>query len=84
VLDARVQALRERGEDPFARLQIPAATMLLKQGFGRLIRARSDRGAVLVLDGRLQGKGYGKRMIAALPPATRIAHLDELREFFQT
>ena len=84
VLDARVKALRERGEDPFVRLQIPAATMLLKQGFGRLIRTRSDRGAVLVLDGRLQGKGYGKRMIAALPPATRIAHLDELREFFQS
>ncbi|MDH2910776.1 MAG: hypothetical protein HKL92_04110 [Candidatus Eremiobacteraeota bacterium] len=84
VLEARVQALRERGEDAFARLQIPAATMLLKQGFGRLIRSRRDRGAVLLLDGRLQGKGYGKRMIAALPPATRIAHLDELQEFFQT
>ena len=84
VLEARVQALRERGEDAFARLQVPAATMLLKQGFGRLIRSRSDRGAVLVLDGRLQGKRYGKRMIAALPPATRIAHLDELQEFFES
>ena len=84
VLEARVQALRERGEDAFARLQVPAATMLLKQGFGRLIRSRSDRGAVLVLDGRLQGKRYGKRMIAALPPATRISHLDELQEFFES
>ncbi|HUY10627.1 MAG TPA: helicase C-terminal domain-containing protein, partial [Candidatus Dormibacteraeota bacterium] len=74
----------ERGEDAFGRLQIPTATILLKQGFGRLIRSRSDRGVVVILDGRLRSRPYGRAMIAALPPATRIEHLDELQKFFTT
>ena len=61
---------------------IPAATVRLKQGFGRLIRSTSDRGVVALLDGRAASTRYGATILAALPPARRIEHLDELVEFF--
>jgi ATP-dependent DNA helicase DinG len=61
---------------------IPSATVRLKQGFGRLIRSGSDRGVVALLDGRAASTGYGRTILAALPPATRIEHLDQLAGFF--
>jgi len=83
VVAARIQNLRERGGEPFREYQLPAAALALKQGFGRLIRTRDDVGIVAILDRRLVTKGYGRTLIAALPPASRCASLDELRAFWE-
>ena len=81
VLVARAAAVRECGGDPFNELSVPAAIMRLKQGLGRLIRSASDVGLMCVLDGRLETMPYGRRILAALPPARRVHDLDEVREF---
>jgi len=77
VIAARSRLLDETGFDSFNDLMVPAAITRLKQGLGRLIRSKSDRGLMCVLDGRLQNKSYGRRIIAALPPARRIQSLAE-------
>ena len=66
--EARIEAMEERGENAFWNLMVPAAAMRLKQGVGRLIRTRTDRGAVLVLDDRLLTRRYGRALQGALPP----------------
>jgi ATP-dependent DNA helicase DinG len=81
---ARVRALEARGLDGFENYMIPAATVRLKQGFGRLIRSTSDRGLVVLLDGRAASTRYGATILSSLPPATRIEHLDDLESFFPT
>jgi ATP-dependent DNA helicase DinG len=81
---ARVRALEERGLDGFEHYMIPAATVRLKQGFGRLIRSSSDRGLVALLDGRAASTRYGATILSSLPPATRIERLDDLEAFFAT
>jgi ATP-dependent DNA helicase DinG len=63
---------------------VPAATMRLKQGFGRLIRSGTDRGVVALLDGRAASTRYGETILSALPPATRIEHLEDLSAFFDS
>lgn len=68
VLQARIRAMRDAGRDPFVELQLPAAAVALKQGAGRLIRSEGDRGLLMIGDARLVGKGYGKRLLASLPP----------------
>jgi len=80
---ARIAAMEARGLDGFENYMIPAATVRLKQGFGRLIRSGTDRGVVALLDGRAASTRYGATILSALPPATRIEHLEELTEFFQ-
>lgn len=69
VLEARAEVIKERGESPFQQLFLPLAVLRFKQGFGRLIRARSDRGAVIVLDGRAGagGAAYGETFLRSLP-----------------
>jgi ATP-dependent DNA helicase DinG len=79
---ARIRALEARGLDGFENYMVPAATVRLKQGFGRLIRSTTDRGVVALLDGRAASTRYGATILSALPPATRIDHLDALTEFF--
>jgi len=81
---ARVRALEARGLDGFEHYMIPAATVRLKQGFGRLIRSTTDRGLVALLDGRAASTRYGATILSALPPATRIERLDDLEPFFAT
>ncbi len=81
---ARIRALEARGLDGFEHYMIPAATVRLKQGFGRLIRSSSDRGLVALLDGRAASTRYGATILSALPPATRIERLDDLERFFAT
>ncbi len=80
---ARVHSLESRGLDGFDHYMIPAATVRLKQGFGRLIRNTADRGVVALLDGRAASTRFGATILAALPNATRIEHLDELTELFE-
>ncbi len=75
VYAARAELLR----DPFRQLALPQATLRLKQGFGRLIRRREDRGAVVILDPRVVSRDYGRAFLEALPEARRLqAPLDEV------
>ena len=67
VFEARCEALESRGENSFMNLSLPEAVMKFKQGFGRLMRRSSDRGVVVVLDGRLLKKRYGENFLRSLP-----------------
>jgi ATP-dependent DNA helicase DinG len=66
---ARISAIEQRGGHPFHEYQVPLATLTLLQGLGRLIRTRTDRGVLAVLDPRLTRMSYGRRFMASLPPA---------------
>jgi ATP-dependent DNA helicase DinG len=80
---ARAQALAEIGGDPFAQLQLPAAAILLKQGFGRLIRRRDDRGIVAILDGRIVTRGYGRTFLDTLPAGLpRSSALEQVKRWW--
>lgn len=69
VTAARMEAVQARGGDAFAEYQVPLAILALQQGLGRLIRHRSDRGVLAILDPRLRSMGYGRRFLDSLPPA---------------
>jgi ATP-dependent DNA helicase DinG len=80
---ARIDHLRDEGEDPFKTFTVPRAALALKQGFGRLIRARGDFGIVAVLDGRLLHMRYGHDLITSLPlDCPRTESLDDVAEFW--
>jgi ATP-dependent DNA helicase DinG len=67
LIEARIDRIRQRGGNPFMEYQLPEAIIKFKQGFGRLIRSKSDKGRVVVLDRRLVSKPYGRQFIEALP-----------------
>ena len=79
---ARIAALEARGKSGFESYMIPSAIVRLKQGFGRLIRSKTDRGLIALLDGRATGMRYGATIVDALPPAKRIDDLAELDDLF--
>jgi ATP-dependent DNA helicase DinG len=83
VTAARIDAITARGGDAFAEYQVPLAILSLQQGLGRLIRHRSDRGVLAVLDPRLKTMGYGRRFLASLPPAPVTHDLDAVEGFFK-
>jgi ATP-dependent DNA helicase DinG len=82
ILQARVEALRRRGGNPFRDFQLPQAVIALKQGAGRLIRDDGDRGVLVICDPRLYGRGYGRTFIDSLPPMPYTRGLDAVRTFF--
>lgn len=67
ITEAQVEALQRAGRDAFNELVVPRAIIRLKQGFGRLIRSKTDRGAVLVADERVVRMGYGRKFLKSLP-----------------
>lgn len=72
VVQARTERMKARNEDWFNNFVLPRAVLALKQGFGRLIRTRSDRGVVAILDRRLLTMRYGEVVLRSLPPARRL------------
>ena len=82
VTAARIDAINAKGGDAFADYQVPLAILALQQGLGRLIRHRTDRGVLAVLDPRLRTMGYGARFLASLPPAPVTHDLDAVQQFF--
>ena len=82
VVQARIEALRRRGEDPFLGYQLPQAVITLKQGAGRLIRDVHDRGVLALGDPRLLSKSYGRVFLDSLPPMPKTRNLDRVRAFF--
>ncbi|TMQ28637.1 MAG: ATP-dependent DNA helicase [Deltaproteobacteria bacterium] len=80
---ARMQSCADAGGEPFAQIQLPAAAIALKQGFGRLIRRRDDRGIVAVLDGRIVTRSYGRTFLASLPAGLpRSSSLEQVRRWW--
>ncbi len=77
----RLQRVNEQGGNAFVDVQVPEATIALRQGVGRLIRDVTDRGIVAICDNRLHSRAYGKGMLASLPPMRRTSELDEVRAF---
>jgi ATP-dependent DNA helicase DinG len=70
VFEARLDAIKRAGGNPFMEYSVPEAVIKLKQGFGRLIRSKTDKGIVVILDSRVTAKRYGKQFLEALPACT--------------
>ena len=77
----RIQQVNQNGGNAFFEVQVPEATISLRQGVGRLIRDVGDRGIVALCDNRLNTKSYGKGMLESLPPMQRSSDFDEVRLF---
>lgn len=83
VVAARLRALEQEGRDGFSELSVPAAALTLRQGFGRLVRTRADRGLVAVLDRRLVSRGYGRAFLATLPESPLLRTIEEARRWWE-
>ena len=87
IIEARVENIKRMGGNPFMDYIVPLAVVKFRQGFGRLIRTRQDRGCVLIMDKRVLTKNYGKRFLSSLPECRTIVDssrkiLGALEEFF--
>jgi len=81
VVSARVRAVNEGGGNAFLEYQVPEAVLALKQGFGRLIRSRRDRGVLVLLDDRIARMRYGSVFLESLPPYTRTRDVADVERF---
>ncbi len=83
VVEARITAIRNDGGDPFSTYQVPQAAIALKQGFGRLIRSRSDRGVLALLDNRITKTRYGQIFFDSLPHYGFTTSREDVEKFFE-
>jgi ATP-dependent DNA helicase DinG len=83
IVAARCAQIERDGGNPFVEYSIPSAALTLKQGFGRLLRTQRDAGIVAILDSRVARRGYGRRLLASLPPARRVATVAEVGVFWR-
>ncbi len=83
VVEARIAAIKDEGGDAFNGYQVPQAAIALKQGFGRLIRSRTDRGVLALLDNRITKTRYGQTFFDSLPDYRFTIDRDDVRRFFQ-
>jgi len=84
IVAARVRALMEDGRNAFAEYQVPEAVLALKQGFGRLVRSKTDRGILAILDNRIRRMQYGRIFLESLPDYTTTQDLAEVERFMNT
>lgn len=83
LVQARMSRIEQEGGNAFSEYQVPHAILRLKQGLGRLIRSKSDRGILSILDNRLSTKGYGKLFLASLPDYAITDKIEDLVEFMK-
>ena len=79
-IQSRLERIKESGRNPFIEYQVPEAVLKFKQGFGRLIRSKKDRGIVAILDSRIISKPYGRRFLDSIPECKIVYTLEELFE----
>lgn len=84
LLKARIEDCRLQGGDPFIQVQLPDAVITLKQGVGRLIRDKNDKGVLIICDNRLVTRDYGGIFLASLPPIPRTRSLTQVSDFLQS
>jgi ATP-dependent DNA helicase DinG len=82
VVSARIESIRKSGGNPFYDYQIPQAAIALKQGFGRLIRTKTDRGVLVLLDNRITKQRYGQVFFDSLPDYRFTMELTDVEKFF--
>jgi ATP-dependent DNA helicase DinG len=83
IVAARVKALQEDGRNAFSEFQVPQAVLALKQGFGRLVRTKTDRGVLALLDSRIQRMAYGKIFLESLPAYGTTQELWDVARFLE-
>jgi len=83
IVAARVRALQDDGRNAFAEYQVPQAVLALKQGFGRLIRSKTDRGILAILDNRISRMQYGRIFLESLPEYKTTQDLAEVARFME-
>ena len=81
ITEAKMELIESRNGNPFIEYQVPQAIMMFKQGCGRLIRNKSDRGIVGILDPRIKTRYYGRSFINALPKCRHTFDVNEVKDF---
>jgi ATP-dependent DNA helicase DinG len=84
VIEAKTEKLQFEGKDPFKEYLLPNAILKLKQGFGRLVRRKTDWGIITILDPRIKTQWYGKHFLKSLPECKLTTDFDTLKEFYIT